>query len=1773
MTYVDERIVELQFDNKQFEKETAHTMSTLDKLKEKLSFNNASSGAEQLQKAVASINVNPIIQGIDTIETKMSMLSIAGKRIVENVVDWAMSGVQKLINKLNVVNQIITGGKTRALNIEQAKFQLEGLGVAWEDIQEDINYGVQDTAYGLDAAAKVAAQLVASQVELGDEMKHSLLGISGVAAMTNSTYEDIGRIYTTVAGNGRLMGEQLLQLSSRGINAAATLAKSLNTTEAEVRDMVSKGKISFEMFSDAMFEAFGEHAKSANKTFQGALSNTKAALSRLGADVAAQGFNSIRDILNDVIPKLKEFKKRMKPVEDSIIRMTDAIGKLVQSFIKSIDIEGIVNRIAPKIKKVTDAIGDYAKAYTMVFEDRKIKNFTAYIEEQKALDAIKTSADGAKESLVDFSKITEEEVQMANDVWYKGAYGTGEERKKQLGEHYEMVQAYIEKMIELGWDQDKMQEELTKSTEEQTKAEEDLARASKKKTTINNLFKIFDNLKRIANNIFTSIKNVISVMFDSFSDAFEGKSLLESLISFTGYLADISDKLVISKDRAEKLRPVFDMLGDVLKFIGKAIFTIVRGTITAIDKISKLYSKIKHDERFIKIADNIKTAFITVYETIVKVFNKLKEKGVIDSLLNGLGYIFEFISNVLVTGVGGLSTVFSSLVDGIGYGVSGLIDIFSSLFTSVIDGTKGPLTSFVDLIKDLLDKISIRDILHLGGLVAFAKLIYTFYSIISSAIGMIRGVSNIGASIVGFFESLKDLAEAKVRRYNIETIVMFVDSMVKIIWAIIALTAIMTLVPNADKMAWQAFGIVAIITALYGAINIITTKISSEENSKSIGNVTVTLNSQRLQMGVLLSGIALMVTSIVKALKDIYGIVTDKDYNRDALIKSILLVIGTIGTVVGVTTLLVYSLNKMDKAKNVNKVSFLILAFALSFKTIIKGLSTIYETTKSDTNMNRFVAITGIVAGLYSLVIVLLYTLSKLKKIKNMTSLSLLLLSYALSIKMVINSVKDLIDASNTMGKPEHFVKSVNGVIKVIGVIGLVLIALTGINALSEGKKKPSSLLGISTVILSFAVLLKALSPILNSVTSLYKEYGGEKVENAIWGLIKIVGIFGLLTIAIQALSTKTGASSILSLAGVSLVVLSLSHAIRVLTDGIVAMSSIDTSKIKTIAIAIGGVLGVLLLLAGVIAKLMGPIGILGLVSISALIISFGLTLFLAGKGMREFTDSIINFVDQLPNFVYKFLAFFQTIADNRDELLDGIVNTISLSFDVLLAEFLIGFAKIRENVPTFIDSLLDTVAATLNGLAVSLAKRGPEVVDAIENLAGAFGSVIGYAFAKGADLAEGFASGVMDGFIKGLPGGRTVGKATWYEDMANSVIEEATGEIPQTYAELRESYEKKIQSEQSKYPIEIDGSDSVDYKFDYKKVIGDIFSKYDSDELLETAKSKMPELNIDSLLKSYETGDTEDMSEYLGYSIGDAQIEAYVNALADGSPEAIDAISDMQFDVDDMMLDQTNDFTEYGELNFENYSEGVKSKKELVLDASKEIQDAAIEKMKSYRPEFYKAAEYNIAGYNEGLTSTTSIGNVISNISDIVETSINTMCKVAKISSPSKVFAELGGYVTMGFANGILELSKYSEKATEDVGNNAINSLKSIISRIYDKTLGNLDTNPVISPIIDMSQVEDGFSTINGMFGGGAFGLALGAGSGFNAMLAARNAYPIQNEFDDSRTVDAINSLRSEISDMREAIMGMGVYLDSRTLVGQIAEPMSNEMNRINVKVGRGVK
>ena len=373
---VDQRVVEMQFDNGQFERNVKTSMNTLDRLKQSLNMNGATKGLENVQQASNNIDFSRMAAGVESLQNRFSTLGIVGMRVIENLTDSAMRFANKTLSF--ITNGIVQGGIRRAMNLENAHFQLQGLlkdEAQVSAIMKNVNDSVDGTAYSLDAAAKVASQLAASGMRAGDEMFTSLRAVAGVAAMTNSDYESIGEIFTTVAGNGRLMGEQLLQLSSRGMNAAATLAEYLGTSEAKVRDMVSKGKIDFKTFAAAMDDAFGEHAKKANETFTGSLSNIKAALARIGALfvsplIVQNGpivklFNTLRERINDI-------KSTIGPLADQFTGSVNKMAESATAFLSRMNSEDriqILSNIVSTLTNVFSGLWSILKPVGQAFKD------------------------------------------------------------------------------------------------------------------------------------------------------------------------------------------------------------------------------------------------------------------------------------------------------------------------------------------------------------------------------------------------------------------------------------------------------------------------------------------------------------------------------------------------------------------------------------------------------------------------------------------------------------------------------------------------------------------------------------------------------------------------------------------------------------------------------------------------------------------------------------------------------------------------------------------------------------------------------------------------------------------------------------------------------------------------------------------------------------------------------------------------------------------------------------------------------------------------------------------------------------------------------------------------------------------------------------------------------------------------------------------------------------------------------------------------------------
>lgn len=387
---IDNRIVEMQFDNKQFESGVSESLSTLDKLKQALKFDDASKNLDNFGKNVSkNIDLSGLSKSVEDLNSKFSLSGIAGIEAIRKLTDFAIEAGKTIAHALDApFKQIREGGWKRAMNIEDAKFQLKGLNIEWDTVFGSINEAVADTAFGLDAAAKACSQLSASGVQAGEDMTRALRGISGVAAMGNTEYENIADIFTKAAGNGKVMAMELNRISQYGLNARASLAKFFNAinagdesvadipekvkkrvkditdgvkvTEADISEFASKSKIDFQTFSYAMDNAFGAHAKAANETFMGSLRNIKAALSKIGAEFAAPIIHGAIPVFNEIRIFLNDLRKHMGPVFDVFKNIAEIVsGKLtkgLQNFRYALLNWGALDHIGNAIKNVFTSV-------------------------------------------------------------------------------------------------------------------------------------------------------------------------------------------------------------------------------------------------------------------------------------------------------------------------------------------------------------------------------------------------------------------------------------------------------------------------------------------------------------------------------------------------------------------------------------------------------------------------------------------------------------------------------------------------------------------------------------------------------------------------------------------------------------------------------------------------------------------------------------------------------------------------------------------------------------------------------------------------------------------------------------------------------------------------------------------------------------------------------------------------------------------------------------------------------------------------------------------------------------------------------------------------------------------------------------------------------------------------------------------------------------------------------------------------------------------------
>ena len=188
---VDNQIVSLQFDNKNFEKNTKTSMKTLDKLKEKLNFKGAAKGLQDIEDASRRVKFETLANSIDTVKNKFSALEIMGVTALANLTNSAVNYGKRIVSALTIdpVNTGFSEYETKMGSIQTILANTSSKGKKLEDVTKvlnELNTYADKTIYNFAEMTRNIGTFTAAGVDL-EVAASAIQGIANIAAVSGST--------------------------------------------------------------------------------------------------------------------------------------------------------------------------------------------------------------------------------------------------------------------------------------------------------------------------------------------------------------------------------------------------------------------------------------------------------------------------------------------------------------------------------------------------------------------------------------------------------------------------------------------------------------------------------------------------------------------------------------------------------------------------------------------------------------------------------------------------------------------------------------------------------------------------------------------------------------------------------------------------------------------------------------------------------------------------------------------------------------------------------------------------------------------------------------------------------------------------------------------------------------------------------------------------------------------------------------------------------------------------------------------------------------------------------------------------------------------------------------------------------------------------------------------------------------------------------------------------------------------------------------------------
>lgn len=1357
-TTIDERVVEMRFDNKQFESNVQTSLSTLDRLKKSLNLSGAAKGFDEIDSASKKVNMNGLANAVESVRLKFSALEVmavtalanitnsalnAGKRIVSALtIDPIKTGFQEYETQIGAVQTILANTQHEGTNLQQVNRALD-----------ELNTYADKTIYNFTEMTRNIGTFTAAGVNLQTSVD-SIKGIANLAAVSGSTSQQASTAMyqlsqALAAGKVSLMdwnsvvnagmgGKVFQDALVRTSELLGTGAKNAINMYGSFRESLTKGEwLTTEVLTETL------------KQFAGAYSE---------ADLIQQGFSEsqakeiaqMAKTAEEAATKVKTFTQLWDTLKESAQSGWTATWEILIG-----DFEEAKDLLSEVSETIGNVIGEAAQARNDLLSgglssgwkqllNQGIADEAGYIESIQevarksgdAFDKMVADSDNFSDALkkgLQEGVISSETLSDAVHNLRDKMTGMSQEERKAAGYTSEMVEQI-----------EKLDEGIKNGSVSMDEFTEKILKPSGRENLIQSIW-----------NAAKGLMSVIAPIKEAFRDIFPPMTS-EQLYAFTEALRNLTERMKLSETTSENLKRTFKGLFAVLDIIKQAVTAVFNAvgsllggvgdlgagilgvTGTFGDWLVKLDEFIKQGDVFNKVLGTIvsviKTVATAIRDFVKVVAEKIAFPGfeLLHSLLERLHTRMSQIGDA----AGGMKSSVSSAFEAMGNALANCQ--FMQLLQAIWDAVKAIAGGIADAMgkvgSSLIDSIGNADfsgVIDLLNGISFGAIAVGITKFVGAIKEQLDSIGSIKESFIGILDSVRGCFEAYQSQLQAGTLLKIASAIAILVASLVALSLIdsaklsaalgaitvlfadlMASMAVFNKISGQASGVIRSTTAM---LAISTSVLILASALKKLGD----LDAKQLATG--LTGVAGLTATMIVAAKSLGkgGPTIIKGASQMVIFAAAIKVLasacedlsaldweGLAKGLVGVGVLLA----EVSLFMNTAKFSGQSVTTATGIVILSGAIKILASACEDFAQMNWG----EIGRGLTSIGIVLAEIVAFTRLTGNaqhVIATSAALIGIGAAMKILAAAVKDF----SAMNWSELAV----GLVGMAGALATVTIAVNFM---------PKNMIAIGTGLIAVSTALLIMASALENM-------GGMEWNEIAKGLVALGGSLGIMAVGLRAMTgTLSGSAAMLVAAS----------ALAILTPVLSILGAMSWTAIVKGLVSLAGaftVIGVAgAVLTPLVPTILGLSGAMALIGVAVL--GLGAGLLAAGTGLSaiavgftalaaagtagatavvaSLTVIITGIADLIPAIVAKIgeaiVEFCKVIANSAGEIGNAVKEVVLTLVDVLI-----------ECVPAIADGALKLIAGVLEALV----QYTPQIVDSLFQ----------------------FLIGVLEGIARNLPG------------------------------------------------------------------------------------------------------------------------------------------------------------------------------------------------------------------------------------------------------------------------------------------------------------------------------------------------------------------------------------------------------------------------------------